>query len=133
MPLEISEVQGQSANVKRLMIGGSLDTETAPELDAKISSLVSDAIDLLVLDMKPLDFISSAGLRVIFKATKQMKAKGGQLAVANRQSHITKVFDIVRALLIFKFSEMKTRWTIIWQPCKISSNRVNPKPFYWSG
>ena len=98
MPLEISEVQGQSANVKRLMIGGSLDTETAPELDAKISSLVSESIDLLVLDMKPLDFISSAGLRVIFKATKQMKAKGGQLAVANRQSHITKVFDIVKAL-----------------------------------
>jgi anti-anti-sigma factor len=43
-------------------------------------------------------YISSAGLRVVFKAAKALKLAGGKLAVANRQPQIVKVFDIVKAL-----------------------------------
>ena len=48
--------------------------------------------------MKQLDYISSAGLRVIFKAAKQVKNDGKRLAAANRQPHIEKVFEILKAL-----------------------------------
>jgi anti-sigma B factor antagonist len=53
---------------------------------------------MLVLDMKRLDYISSAGLRVVFKAAKALRAVGGSVALANRQPHIVKVFEIVKAL-----------------------------------
>ena len=53
---------------------------------------------LTVLDMKELDYISSAGLRVIFKAAKEVKAAGNRLAAANRKPHIDKVFEILKAL-----------------------------------
>ena len=48
--------------------------------------------------MKDLDYISSAGLRVIFKAAKQTKSSGRKLAAANRKPHIDKVFEILKAL-----------------------------------
>ena len=53
---------------------------------------------MIVLDMRNLDYISSAGLRVIFKAAKAMKGAGRSLAVANRQPQIEKVFEILHAL-----------------------------------
>ncbi|MEM8604798.1 MAG: STAS domain-containing protein, partial [Cyanobacteria bacterium P01_H01_bin.121] len=64
----------------------------------KLGSIFQPGFQLLVFDMKNLDYISSAGLRVIFKSAKQAKAKGGRIAVANRQPQITKVFEIVKAL-----------------------------------
>ena len=60
--------------------------------------MVAQGLDLTVLDMKELDYISSAGLRVIFKAAKQTKAAGHRLAAANRKPHIDKVFEILKAL-----------------------------------
>jgi anti-anti-sigma regulatory factor len=42
--------------------------------------------------------VSSAGLRVIFKAAKELKQRGRSLAVANRQPQIEKVFEILQAL-----------------------------------
>ena len=53
---------------------------------------------LTILDMKDLDYISSAGLRVIFKAAKQAKEAGHRMAAANRKPHIDKVFEILKAL-----------------------------------
>ena len=60
--------------------------------------MIDEAHSLTVLDMKELDYISSAGLRVIFKAAKQTKAAGNRLAAANRKPHIDKVFEILKAL-----------------------------------
>ncbi len=108
MALDIQLIEVQAPKVKRFLLDGSLDTETAPELEQAVMDVISTDVDLLVLDMKTLDFISSAGLRVVFMATKKMKAKNGRLAVANRQVQITKVFEIVKALpdlTIFKDDE----------------------------
>ena len=99
MPLTTDYHIVQPANNTLVInLGGSLDTNTAPELESLLAAQLTPAIHLLVLDMKGLDYISSAGLRVVFKASKDMKAQGGKLAVANRQPQIVKVFDIVKAL-----------------------------------
>ena len=88
----------QSGKTLVVSLVGSLDTNTAPQLDELLERELQPSIDMLVLDMKQLDYISSAGLRSIFKASKQMKQRGGRMGVANRQPQITKVFDIVKAL-----------------------------------
>mgnify|MGYP001826685157 CR=1 FL=1 len=79
------------------MIGG-LNTDTAPGFEATLASAISDNWQMVLLDMQALDYVSSAGLRVIFKAAKQLKAAGRSLAVANRQPQIEKVFEILQAL-----------------------------------
>lgn len=77
---------------------GALNTDTAQAFEARLGEVIARGLSLTVLDMKDLDYISSAGLRVIFKAAKQVHAAGHRLAAANRKPHIDKVFEILQAL-----------------------------------
>ena len=88
----------QENSVARVGLAGALNTDTAPGFEEQLQAVIDDAYSLTVLDMKELDYISSAGLRVIFKAAKQSKAAGNRLAAANRKPHIDKVFEILKAL-----------------------------------
>lgn len=73
-------------------LSGRLDTTTAPELEKEISSSLA-GVNALVLDFSDLDYVSSAGLRVILKAQKAMNAKGG-MKLKNVNKDIMEVFDI---------------------------------------
>jgi anti-anti-sigma factor len=97
MSLNIKITAAQGA-AKRVILNGRLDTITAPNLEAELDQLVSEAIQLIIFDMTDLEYISSAGLRVVFKATKAMKAKGGKAGILKMQPQIKKVFDIIKAL-----------------------------------
>ena len=72
-----------------ITLEGRLDTMTAPRLEAELGSL-SDA-ESLVLDCSKLDYISSAGLRVLLSAHRVMSCKGGM--------KVTTVNEIVREVL----------------------------------
>ncbi len=85
-------------SVARVSLVGALNSDTAPAFEQRLQSVVEKHYSITVLDMKELDYISSAGLRVIFKAAKQAKAAGTRLAAANRKPHIDKVFEILKAL-----------------------------------
>ena len=73
-------------------IAGRLDTNTAPALDKTIGEDIQDSQNL-VLDIKGLEYISSAGLRVLLAAQKKMQ-KNGSLKVKNVCSDIMDVFDM---------------------------------------
>ena len=73
-------------------IAGRLDTNTAPTLDKTINDVISDATNL-VLDIKLLEYISSAGLRVLLSAQKKMQ-KNGSMKVRNVCEAIMEVFDM---------------------------------------
>ena len=75
-----------------LNIIGRLDTTTAPELDATIDGCAA-GITELVLDCSALEYVSSAGLRVILKAQKLMNAQGSMKLVHVNET-IMEVFDI---------------------------------------
>ncbi len=75
-----------------IIISGRLDTITAPELE---NELMKDSLnfDSLVIDMKNLAYISSAGLRVILKLHKELVKKGG-LKLINVKDEVREVFEI---------------------------------------
>lgn len=75
-----------------LKVSGRLDTTTAPELEKELDPVLSRARDL-VFDLSDLEYISSAGLRVILKAQKAMNAKGSMKLTGVNDS-IMEVFDI---------------------------------------
>ena len=81
-----------TAAAATLKIVGRLDTSTAPELEATIDGCVA-GINELVLDCSALEYVSSAGLRVILKAQKLMNAQGG-MKLTNVNETIMEVFDI---------------------------------------
>ena len=72
-----------------IALEGRLDTMTAPQLEAELGSL--DKAESLVLDCTKLDYISSAGLRVLLAAHKIMCGKGGM--------KVTGINEIVREVL----------------------------------
>ena len=88
----------EANSVARVKLDGALNTDTAPAFELRLQEVVEAGYQLTVLDMKELDYISSAGLRVIFKAAKQTRSDGRSLAAANRTPHIDKVFEILKAL-----------------------------------
>ena len=75
-----------------LIVSGRLDTQTAPELEAELDAVLSD-IKELTFDMTNLEYVSSAGLRVILKAQKAMNAQGSMKLTGVNDS-IMEVFDI---------------------------------------
>ena len=78
--------------VATLKIVGRLDTSTAPALEAAIDGCAAD-IKELVLDCSALEYVSSAGLRVILKAQKQMNVRGRMKLIGVNET-IMEVFDI---------------------------------------
>lgn len=75
-----------------LSIKGRLDTTTAPELEREFDCALAE-INALVLDFSSLDYVSSAGLRVILKAQKIMGAKGSMKLVGVNET-IMEIFEI---------------------------------------
>ena len=71
---------------------GRLDTTTAPALDKTVSEDIGDTKNL-VLDMKGLEYISSAGLRVILSAQKKMQ-KIGSMKLVNVCESVMEVFEM---------------------------------------
>ena len=97
MPLEI-EIHAEPHEGKRISLAGSLDTDTAPQLQDKIDQQVDSSVHMVVMDLKRLQFLSSAGLRVIFKTKKRMDEHHGKFMLLNLQPQVRKVFDIIKAL-----------------------------------
>jgi anti-sigma B factor antagonist len=102
MSLDIRIENNTQKGVTRIHLGKSLDSDTAPALDKAIEDETPAPSKALILDMKDLDYISSAGIRSVMKALKVMKASGGRLILANRQPQIVKVFEIMLSLPDFK-------------------------------
>ena len=97
MALEI-DIQQKGANAYRVVLNGSLDSITSPDLDAQLDAAFSGHVAMVVFDMEHLTFISSAGLRVIFKTLKKLKANDGRVGVSKMSPSVRKVFEIVKAL-----------------------------------
>ena len=82
----------EKKNTDTLALVGRLDTVTATELETEISAILP-TVESLVLDMEKLEYISSAGLRVILKTQKALTQKAG-LKLINVSNDVREVFDI---------------------------------------
>ena len=75
-----------------IALEGRLDTTTAPDLEKELKTSLDGVTDL-TLDLTNLDYISSAGLRVLLSAHKTMM-KQGQMKVTNASDIVKEVFDV---------------------------------------
>ena len=75
-----------------VVIAGRLDTTTAPQLEAEFKQSIS-GIEKLVLDFSALEYLSSAGLRVLLGAQKVMN-KQGEMIIKNVNDTINEIFEV---------------------------------------
>jgi len=84
----------QAGNTTVVSAFGKIDAMTAPAYEASINDLIGESTLRLALDLGGVDYISSAGLRVILASAKSLKSKGGTLLLANVRGPVKEVFDI---------------------------------------
>ena len=84
--------KNKADNVMTIALSGRLDTVTAPELELEISNALA-GITELILDLEKLDYISSAGLRVLLSTQKTMNERG-IMTVKNVNSTIMEIFEV---------------------------------------
>jgi anti-sigma B factor antagonist len=85
--------KNQAGSTLTIALEGRLDTTTAPDLEAELKSGL-DGVTELVMDFTKLDYISSAGLRVLLSAHKIMLGKGGSMKVTHVNEIVAEVFDV---------------------------------------
>jgi anti-anti-sigma factor len=98
MPLT-TKVERHDPRRVTVRVGGSLDTATAPQLEKALAPVLAGAeTKLVIFDLADLEFLSSAGIRVLLAARKSLKAREGIFAMRNLQPQIAKVFEVIQAL-----------------------------------
>jgi len=76
-----------------LAVSGRMDTTTAPQLDEELKKSL-DNVNELVLDFSGLEYISSAGLRVLLSAQKRMNNQQGTMRVVGANEIVKEIFDV---------------------------------------
>ncbi len=98
MSLTIQTETTDAERTARIVLEGRLDTLTAPQLEKHLEPMLDGRYDFLVFDLARLEFISSAGIRVLVHARNSMRAQHGSVLMVNAQPQIMKVFEIIKAL-----------------------------------
>jgi anti-sigma B factor antagonist len=97
MPLLIS-LQQKALGAYVVSPSGQINGQSYEILEDKLDQILTEKPNLIVLDMAGVDYLSSAGIRVILKTQKALRATAGKLVFLNLQPQIRKVFEIVNAL-----------------------------------
>lgn len=83
-----------NGNTTTIALKGRLDTVTSAQLTDELNPLWDTLTDSLLFDFTELDYISSAGLRVILMAQKKINESGKKMAITGVRETVREVFDI---------------------------------------
>ncbi len=86
-----------------IVLKGRLDTMTAPQLEGELKQSVS-GIESLIFDIAELEYISSAGLRVLLSAQKVMN-KQGEMTIRNANPEVMEIFEVTGFIDILNIEE----------------------------
>jgi len=81
-------------DIKIVMFEGELDSNSAQQAESQLVQLLNSGVSKLVINFENLDFISSAGLRVLLATAKQLKVKNGALRICNLNETVNDVFEV---------------------------------------
>ena len=95
MPLNVRVEDGRS-RTKTIVLEGRLDSESVGALDEALDAVLASAVHVVVFDLTRLEYITSAGLRSIFRVQKAMQARAGKSLLLNPTPQVKKVLEIVR-------------------------------------
>lgn len=84
---------------------GRLDSSTSPELERLLTEQLDTGSQRLVLDFSGLNYISSAGLRVVLLAGKKLRASKGRMVLVSLQDMVREVFDMSGFLALFAVAD----------------------------
>ena len=120
------EIEKRGAGSYVIRPEGRLDADTTPSFEEKVSPLLVSTTVSIIFNLEKLTYLSSAGVRVIFKARKALAAHNAAFILTNLQPQIRKVFEIINALpdmSIFVSVEEADRYLDVMQRKEIEKQR----------
>lgn len=87
-------IENRHGDIHVFRVSGRLDSMTAPRFDEALMKIIGDGTSKLVIDCEDLEYISSAGLRVLNKVTKRLQPKSGKIVLCLMVDYIREVFEI---------------------------------------
>lgn len=88
-----------------LHLAGRLDANTAGELESTMVPIINDGTSQLIIDFAELEYISSAGLRVLLLGAKLTKKAGGKVVLCQLRDFIREIFEIAGFMPIFTVTD----------------------------
>jgi len=92
-------------SVHILDVKGYLDAHTAPELEDAFNKLIDDKKYKIVVNLKDLNYISSAGLGVFMAYIETMRENGGDIKFTNLKKEVYNIFDLLGFPMLYEFYE----------------------------
>ncbi|MBE9607995.1 STAS domain-containing protein [Chitinilyticum piscinae] len=92
--MAISTTLETLADTSLLRASGRLDGSTSPQLEKNLLPLLAEPGSKVLLDLAELDYVSSAGLRIILMAAKRAKQAGGRFVLCGLQPQVSEVFEM---------------------------------------
>jgi len=86
--------QENNNEIEIFSVKGSLDSNTSAEFETRIYAALENGQRKLILNLENLDYISSAGIRVMLKTTKDLKRMDGNIVLCALQDYVREVFEI---------------------------------------
>lgn len=83
-----------------LFLRGRLDAETSPQVEVWVDQVLAKRPWRIVFDLTRLEYVSSAGVRIVLKARKLMSERGGQTLLLGPQPSVRRVFDLLHVLRV---------------------------------
>ena len=87
-------IEEKKSDVYMFKLNGSLDSNTSTTFEEKIMDAIQDGANKIVVDFGAVEYISSAGLRVLNKASKKLKHSDGRIILCRVEDYIKEVFEI---------------------------------------
>ncbi len=103
MQLTFTRSQHDSWTV--LTVTGEIDIATAGSLDEEIDGLLAGGTSQLVLDLSPVSFMDSTGLRSVITAQQQLESSGGSLAVVLGPGPVSRLFEVTGLRKTFRIGD----------------------------
>ncbi len=88
-----------------IMVSGRVDAHTSPELDAYCRARLDEGVTALALDISGVQYMSSAGLRVLLSVLKEMGNRNGKLVLVKPQENVKEILEISGFSKIFTITD----------------------------
>ena len=98
-------IRKQEKDISTISIIGRLDAVTAVEAEQELNQAIKDGTTKLLLNLEELEYVSSAGLRILLLITKNLQQKGGKVVLANLSANVKEIFDISGFTSIFTITD----------------------------
>jgi len=92
----------KQGDITVVTLAGRFDAQSAGQVDASLQPLLQQGGQKLLVDMGGVEYVSSAGLRVLLATAKKTSALGGRLALCGLQPYVREVFDVAGFTSIFQ-------------------------------